>query len=97
MRLFHQNEGEVVLSLTQVVEYKYLGCCVKGSMFQTVSTKVAQCVAKARKYKGACIHISRDGPDVVDMVRATWQNVALPSILVGSEMIPFPETKIVEI
>ena len=91
------NSGDTVLSLTQVLEYKYLGSYVKNTMYRTAVTKVDQCIAKAHKYKGACIHISRDGPDVVDMVQATWVNVAIPSILVGCEMIPFPESKIAEI
>ena len=38
--------------------------------------------------------MSRDGPDVVDMVLATWSNIALPSILHGTEMVPFTESTI---
>ena len=91
------DEGDVVLSLAQVVQYKYLGSYVKESMYQTAITKVKNCVAKAHKYKGACIHISRDGPDVVDMIQATWLNVAVPSILAGCEMIPFSDSNIIEI
>ena len=91
------TEGETVLSLSQVLEYKYLGCTMTSSILKTTATKVDQCIAKAHKYKGACIHISRDGPDVVDMVQAMWCNVAIPAILNGCEMIPFPESKISEI
>ena len=65
------NEGDVILSLKQVIEYKYLGTQVQGSMYKTSVAKVKQSVAKAHKYKGSCIYISRDGPDVVDMILAT--------------------------
>ena len=54
-------------------------------------------MSKAYKYKGSCIYISKEGPDVVQMVLATWRNIALPSILYGTEMIPFSETTLLEI
>ena len=91
------REGEVVLSLKQVLEYRYLGTKVFSSMAKTAVEKVKNCVAKAHRYKGSCIHISKEGPDLVDMMMATWCNVAIPSILFGCEMIPFSETSIQEI
>lgn len=91
------DDGDIVLSLKQVLEYRYLGTQVQGSMFKTAVRKVKQCVSKAHKYKGSCIYISRDGPDVVDMILATWCNVAVPAILFGCEMIPFSESAICEI
>ena len=91
------SSGEVEISLKQVLEYKYLGTQVYSSMARTAVEKVKQCIAKAHKYKGSCIYISRDGPDVVDMILATWCNIAVPSILFGCEMIPFSETAIKEI
>ena len=57
--------------------------------------KQKECIQKAQKYKGSCIYMSRDGPDVVDMVLATWCNIALPSILHGTEMVPFTESTII--
>ena len=90
-------DGSVSLSLKQVIQYKYLGSHVYPSMSKTAREKVKQCVIKARKYKGSCICISHDGPDRVDMILATWSNVALPSILYGCEMIPFCDTAIKDI
>ena len=90
-------DGSVSLSLKQVMQYKYLGSHVYPSMSKTAREKVKQCVIKARKYKGSCICISHDGPDRVDMILATWSNVALPSILYGCEMIPFCDTAIKDI
>ena len=91
------EDGEVVLSLKQVIEYKYLGTQIHDTMYKTGCAKQKLCIQKAHKYKGACIHISGDGPDVVDMIVSTWCNVALPAILSGCEMIPFSESSIIEI
>ena len=89
--------GNVALTLDQVAMYKYLGTWTYGSMYRTVVEKQRQCVATAHKYKSSCIHVSRMGPDVVDVVMCTWKNVAVPAILTGCEMIPFCETRILEI
>ena len=91
------NNGGAVLSLRQVTRYKYLGNTTMSSMYKIGQEKQKQCVAKAIKYKGSCVYMSRNGPDVVDMVSATWSNIAIPSIMYGTEMIPFSETTIKEL
>ena len=91
------SEGEVVLSLKQVMQYKYLGNLVFPSVSKSAREKLKLCVCKARQYKGACISLSREGPDVVDMILATWCNIAIPSILYGCETIPFSESAIMDI
>ena len=87
----------VVMSLEQVELYKYLGTWTYNSMYKTGVEKQKLCVKVAHKYKSSCIHVSKLGPDVVDVVLCTWSNVAIPAILTGCEMIPFSETHIVEI
>ena len=82
--------------LEQVALYKYLGVWTYNSMYKTSTEKQKQCVKTAFKYKGSCIYVSRLGPDVVDVVQCTWLNVAIPAILNGCEVIPFCETRIVE-
>ena len=89
--------GNVVLSLDQVELYKYLGTWTYNSMYRTAVEKQKLCVKKAHKYKSSCIHVSRMGPDIVDVVLCTWSNVAIPAILSGCEMIPFNDTRIAEI
>ena len=91
------EEGLAVLTLDQVEQYKYLGTWTYSSMYRTVVEKQKLCVKTAHKYKSSCIHVSRMGPDVVDVVLCTWSNVAIPAILNGCEMIPFCETKIAEV
>ena len=89
--------GQPVLTLDQAELYKYLGTWTYSSIYRTVVEKQRLCVKTAHKYKSSCIHISRMGPDIVDVVLCTWSNVAIPAILSGCEMIPFCETKIAEI
>ena len=40
------------------------------------------------------IYVSKDGPDVVDVVNCTWLNIVIPAILFGCEMVPFSEATI---
>ena len=91
-----ENEAPV-LTLKQVAMYKYLGTWTFGSMKHTTTYRQDQCVKTARKYKGCCIYVSKDGPDVVDVILCTWSNVAIPSILFGCEMLPFSEEAIASI
>lgn len=87
-------DGEVELSLRQVLEYKYLGLETTSSILKTCMAKRAKCVKIANKYKFACLHLGKRGPDVVDATLATWTNIALPSILFGCEAIIFKECTI---
>ena len=87
----------VEMSLRQVSQYKYLGTWTFNSMYRTIAEKQKLCVKTATKYKNCCIFVSKMGPDVVDVVLATWANIAIPAILAGCEVIPFSETKIQEI
>ena len=94
--LFDRNHN-VEMSLLQVSQYKYLGTWTFGGMYRTGNEKQKLSVKTATKYKNCCIYVSKMGPDVVDVVLCTWQNVAIPAILSGCEVIPFSETKIQEI
>ena len=91
------DHGETMLSLKSVLEYKYLGVKMYGSMFKTGRVKQEQSVTTARRYKGACLKMSREGPDSVLLARTCWKNIGIPSILWGADFIPFSECKIVEI
>ena len=91
------DAGNSVLSLKQVIRYNYLGSPIFDSLHKTCNEKQKICISKAHKYKGSCMYVSKSGPDVVDVILATWQNVALPSILYGTEVVPFSEATIDEI
>ena len=78
--------GNVVLSLEQVELYKYLGTWTYNTMYRTSVEKQKHCVKTAYKYKSSCIHVSRMGPDVVNVVQCTWSNVVVPAILSGMDV-----------
>ena len=63
-------------------------------MFKTAVEKQRLCVKTANKYRGACKLVSSNGPDLCDVVRATWCDIAINSLLAGCEMVPFTETTI---
>ena len=91
------GDGEVELSLRQVLRYKYLGLEISSSIFRTCVEKQAKCLKIANKYKYACLYLGRRGADVVDTSLATWNNIAIPSILFGTDCIVFKESNIVAV
>ena len=91
---FFNSEGEKVLSLKRTALYKYLGTWTYDSMYKTAKEKVKQCIQKAENYRDKCKYVSKFGPDRVDVIECTWLNVALPTILSGTEMIPFLDSEI---
>ena len=88
------DQGNVELSLRQVIEYSYLGLETSSSIIRSNMNKQAKCLRTAKKYKFACLHIGKEGPDVVDVSLATWNQIALPSILYACDSILFTESTI---
>ena len=88
------GDDDSVLSLKSVLSYKYLGTETSLVMSKTGSARQKRCLSTARKYRFACHYVGKTGPDVVDVVLATWNNLAVPSILSGCEVIPFTEETI---
>ena len=91
------GEDGLVASLKQVLEYKYLGLETFSSIFRTCAAKQKKCVATAKRYMYACLYLGRSGSDLVRVSMATWENVAVPSILFGCDSILFFETRIAEL
>ena len=58
---------------------------------------VQLCVKTANKYRGACKLVSSNGPDLCDVVKATWCDFAVNSQLAGCVKVPFTETTIKKI
>ena len=88
------GEGEEVLSLKAVLSYKYLGTETTLLMSSTGSKRQKKCIRTAQRYRYACHYVGKTGPDVMDVVLATWSNIAIPAILSGCEVIPFSEQSI---
>ena len=91
------GDGENVLTLKSVLSYKYLGTETSLLMSKTGSSRQKRCLATARRYRFACHYVAKTGPDMVDVALATWNNIAMPSILSGCEVIPFSDSTIEEI
>ena len=91
------EDGDIVLSLRQVLHYTYLGLESFHSISDTLKKKQEKSVKTANKYKFACYHVGRQGPDVVETTLATWEKIAIPSILFGCETILFTESTILAI
>ena len=91
------RDGECIMSLKKVLQYKYLGLEVFQSMFKTGLTKQQDTIKKAHSYKNCCMKVSRSGPDTAELALCCWENVALPSIRWGVEVIPFSNTAVEEL
>ena len=88
---------DVIGCLEKVLEFKYLGVETSLSPFKTGKAMRRRATALAKSFRGACIRIARDGPDIIDLAMSLWSNVAMPSLLFGCETIPFTQQAIDEI
>lgn len=91
------DNGETTLTLKAVLQYKYLGITTYGTMFKTGQEKQKMAITTAHRYKGACIKMTRMGPDTVALASSCWSQMAIPSILHGTDSVPFSESTISEI
>ena len=88
---------QIVGCLDKVIQFKYLGVETCLSHFKTGKAMMKRATSLANSYRGSCIRIADDGPDIVDLAVSLWLNVAMPSILFGCETIPFTKQSIDEI
>ena len=91
------GEGGLVVSLRQILQYKYLGTQTFSSIFRTFAAKQKKCVDTAKKYMYGCLHLGKQGSDLIKVASTTWEAVAVPSIMFGCETVLFSETKISEL
>ena len=91
-------EGDAIIGcLSKVMQFKYLGVETCLSPFKSSRAMMKRATVLANTYRGACIRIAYDGPDIVDLAMSLWMNVAMPSLLFGCETIPFTKQAIDEI
>ena len=83
---------EKIGSLEMVCRFKYLGLETMLSPVRGAALMRKRAVSLARRYKGACMNVSRSGPDASEVALTTWRCIAIPSILFGCESVPFPPT-----
>ena len=89
--------GDIIGCLEKVLEFKYLGVETSLSPFKSGNAMRRRATALASSYRGACIRLARDGPDIIDLAMSLWSNIAMPSLLFGCETIPFTHQAIDEI
>ena len=88
---------EVIGTLDNVLQFKYLGVEMKLSPTKAAAVMMKRATSLANNYMKACMGVAYDGPDIVDLALALWTNVAMPAILYGCEVVPFNKGSIGEI
>ena len=83
------DEDEIIGCLEKVLRFKYLGIETCLSPAKTSAAMMRRATNRASSYKGTCMRLAYDGPDVVDLALSIWNNIAIPSLLFGCEFIPF--------
>ena len=84
----------VIGTLEKVLEFKYLGIKTQLNPRRSALAMMERAKSLANSYRKTCIY---DGPDSVDLSLCLWQNVAIPSILYGCEIVPFSSSAISKI
>ena len=96
--LWELFEGDAVIgTLEKVLEFKYLGIKTQLNPRRSALAMMERAKSLASSYRKTCISFDYDGPDSVDLSLCLWQNVAIPSILYGCEIVPFSSSAISEI
>ena len=88
------SEEEPASCLGKVLSFRYLGVEIFLSPFKGSIAMQQRAVRVFNQYRGACINLARDGPDVVDVAMALWSNIAVSSALHGCEVVSFSPTSI---
>ena len=91
------EQGEVMGCLEKVLQFRYLG--VEASLLPSQASRSMRkrAILISKRYRGACLNIARDGPDIVDLASSLWLNIAIPSLLYGCESVQFTSEAIQEI
>ena len=91
-------EGDEVSGcLDKVLTFKYLGVESNLSPSKGALAMRKRALTLAKKYKAACMWVSREGPDTTEVALCTWLNIAIPSITFGCESVIFNDTCLSEL
>ena len=85
------------LTLDEVLHFKYLGVplgCSPYSLFKSFNQQVCK---RAKDYLTRVLSLTKRGPDRSELSFTLWTQVALPSILYGTEVIPITDATIKEV
>ena len=85
------EDDDVIGCLEKVLQFKYLGIETCLSPTKSASAMMKRATSLANQYRGTCIRLGHDGPDVVDLAMSLWCNIAVPSLLFGCECVRFSQ------
>ena len=88
--------GEVDV-IEHVSHYKYLGILQFSTPKRTSKSKSDLMITRAKQFKSTILRTSMPYVDRIAACSSIWINVALPSILYGTEVIPVAESTISEL
>lgn len=94
---FHSPSNLPPLILDQVISFKYLGVplnCSPYSLLKSFNTQVKQ---RAQDYLTKVLSLTKSGPSRSDLAYCLWTQIALPSILYGTEILPLNDGTIKEV
>ena len=91
------EEDEIIGCLEKVLNFRYLGVETSLHPYQAAKAMRKRATQISNRYKGACLRIARDGPDIVDLAASLWTSIAIPSMLYGCETVPFTNKALLEI
>ena len=83
--------------LVTVDDYRYLGIHQKLTLRKTSNEKCRSMVTKARSYAKTILRLKSTLPDKTEVYRSIWDNIAMPAILYGADVLPIDPDTITEI
>ena len=84
-------------SLEQVLHSKYLGIDVHPTLKGVSVSKNNKIKVMAKSYATQILRLAKTEADKVDVILSMWNNMALPSLLYGMEVIPISPSTIDEL
>ena len=85
------------ISFDAVLSFKYLGIPLSSSPYNLFKSFNEQVKQKASNYVASVLSLVRSGPDRSKLAHTLWTQVALPSILYGSNIIPLTQATISDV
>ena len=95
--VFNGSESLSPISFEAVLSFKYLGipfCSSPYGLFKSFNEQVKR---KAKQYLFSVLALVRTGPDRSKLAHTLWTQVALPSILYGSDVVPLTQATVSEV
>ena len=94
---FHGPADLPPLSLDQVLSFKYLGVPLSCSPYSLFKFYNEQVKTRSQEYLSRVLSLVKTGPKRSDLAYTLWTQIALPSILYGSEVLPLLDGTIREV